>query len=108
MRVALPLIAIVFASGASAEEPKRILPDPNVIGDATADSTVCHDRIHQVRDNRGLPELQRKQASPEEPLLIAAVDHQINGCSVLVMRNDTSDIRPIPALPKDPQLIPAR
>ena len=45
---------------------------------------------------RGLPMLDRQPASAEDPLLIAAVDRRIDGCSVLVMRHDTSDIRPVP------------
>ena len=57
---------------------------------------VCRDAIQQVREERGLPKLDRDNAAPEEPLLIAAVDQRIGGCSVMVMRNDTSDIRPLP------------
>ena len=40
-------------------------------------------------------------------LLIAAVDRTIDGCSVLVMRDDTSDVRPVPG-PKEHRLMPAR
>lgn len=63
---------------------------------AASGETVCRDRIHTVREERGLPALDREQADPEEPLFIAAVDHRIDGCSVMVMRNDTSDVRPLP------------
>ena len=58
--------------------------------------TVCRDRIHTVREERGLPPLDREAADPEEPLLIAAVDHRIDGCSVMVMKYDSRDVRPIP------------
>jgi len=69
----------------------------------------CRDRIHAVREERGLPRLQRDTASPEEPLFIAAVDKRILGCSVLVMRENLSDVRPLPALPEGPpRLMPAR
>ena len=63
---------------------------------AAPSEVICRDRIHTVRSERGLPSLGRDSADPEEPLFIAAVDHRIDGCSVLVMRNDTGDVRPIP------------
>lgn len=71
------------------------------------EAAECRDRIHLVRAERGLPLLQRDTASPDEPLFIAAVDHRLDGCGVLVMRNNTSDIRPVPRLPP-PTLMPAR
>ena len=58
--------------------------------------TVCRDRTHTVREERGLPALDRETADPDEPLLIAAVDHRIGECSVMVMKHDTRDVRPIP------------
>jgi hypothetical protein len=102
MRVALSLIAFTFASGALAESsgaPSVVPPEPvpGTLSAATDSEVVCRDRIHEVRQERGLPKLQRDTASPDEPLLIAAVDHRIGGCSVMVMRNDTADVRPIPA-----------
>jgi hypothetical protein len=57
---------------------------------------VCRDRVHTVRVERGLPALKGEEADRDEPLFIAAVDHRIDGCSVMVMRNDTRDVRPIP------------
>lgn len=52
--------------------------------------------------------MQREAATPDEPLFFAAVDHRIDGCGVLVMRNDTNDIRPVPTIPTDrPLLMPA-
>jgi len=67
---------------------------------------VCSDRIQEVRDERGLPRLDRDPAKPGEDLLIAAVDMRIGGCSVMVMRNDTSDIRPLPAPDGPPRMRP--
>ena len=58
--------------------------------------------IHQVREERGLPRLQRDSRTREDPVMIAAVDHRINGCSVMVMHGNTSDVRPLPALPEGP------
>ena len=69
----------------------------------------CRDRIELVREERGLPKLERDSASPDEALLIAAVDKRVDGCSVMVMRHDTSDIRPLPEFEDGPsQLMPAR
>jgi hypothetical protein len=101
MRIILPLIALAF-SIAAAPAPKPvspILPTP-VIGEG--DRAGCRDRIEEVRNDRGLPKLDRKAASPDDGLLIAAVDKRIDGCSVLVMRNDTRDIRPLPTAPDGP------
>ena len=76
-----------------------------VIGPAGA-GAGCRDRIHEVRRELGKPALER-DASPQEPLFIAAVDKRIGGCSVMVMRNDTSDVRPLPE-PQEHRLMPAR
>lgn len=73
-------------------EPEILeLQTPSELGE-----TVCRDRIHTVREERGLPAIQRETADPEEPLLIAAVDHRIDDCSVMVMKYDTRDVRPLP------------
>jgi hypothetical protein len=66
---------------------------------------VCRDRIEAVRDGRGLPKLNRDNAAPAQPLLVAAVDKRIGGCSVLVMRNNTSDIRPLPQFEDGPGMV---
>ena len=75
--------------------------------DPTTGKTVCRDKIHQVRAERDLPWVDRGTAvDPEQPLLIAAVDHRIDGCSVMVMRDDTSDVRPLPE-PQEHRVMPA-
>ncbi len=107
MRVALSLIALLPATAAS--PPPLELPAETAVP-GTPSSSVrpvegrvpCRDTIEQVREERDLPSLRRETATPDEPLLIAAVDHRIGGCSVLVMHNNTSDVRPLPALPKGP------
>jgi hypothetical protein len=115
MRVVLPLIVLTLATGALAESPGApppVPPEPvpGTLSAATDSEVVCSDRIHEVRQERGLPKLQRDTASLDEPLLIAAVDHRIGGCSVLVLRNNTADVRPIPAPDGEPrvQRIPAQ
>ena len=109
MRVVLPLIALLLTTSAAAQDgadspPPANVPTP-VIG-AQGSTPVCRDRIQEVRRDSGKPEVQR-EASPQDPLFIAAVDKRIGGCSVIVMRNDTSDIRPLPE-PREHRLMPAR
>ena len=96
MRVALSLIALMLTTGAS--PPADVPPEPTP-GAMTAQAdprTVCRERIQLVRQERGLPKLQRDTAQSDEPLLIAAVEKRIGGCSVLVMRDNLSDVRPLP------------
>ncbi|MCH2488205.1 MAG: hypothetical protein MK010_10750 [Erythrobacter sp.] len=65
----------------------------------------CEQEIRKARAEAGKPEIERETADAEEPLLIAAVDQKLNGCSVLVMKQDTSDVRPLPARPEGPVTI---
>lgn len=68
----------------------------------------CRDRIWQAREDLGQPELERQTASPDEPLLMWAVDHRRDGCGVIVMKDDPEDIRPIPERDDSTLLIPAQ
>jgi hypothetical protein len=110
MRVILPVLAVLLTTApASAREVAplhnpALLPTP-IVGQTSPD-TVCRDRIQEVRRELGKPALQRDPA-PEDGLLIAAVDKRVGGCSVLVMRNDTSDIRPLPEAGEH-RLMPAK
>lgn len=101
MRIALPLLALAFST-ASAAGPTPLGSTDERQARPGSPERVCRDRIQTVREERGLPKLDRGNASKEEPLFIAAVDKRIDGCSVMVMRNDTSDIRPLPAPPIAP------
>ncbi|MGB3752703.1 MAG: hypothetical protein WA954_02275 [Parerythrobacter sp.] len=70
----------------------------------------CRAVIAEMREERNLlppehddtraaddrPLFDRKPAIPEEGLLVAAVDQQVDGCSVLVMARNKSDWRPVP------------
>ena len=117
MRMALPLVALTLASAVAAEPVAESIPPQAIVrlapaqGTPNAELLSCRDRIHQVREERHLPQLQRDTATSNEPLLIAAVDHRIDGCSVMVMYGNTSDVRPVPTMPDGPprmQRIPAR
>jgi hypothetical protein len=101
MRIAVPLAALALTTGAAAETssaPQAVPPEPvpGALIARTDPTAVCRDRIELVRQERGLPSLQRDTATPDEPLLIAAVDRRIGGCSVMVMRDNLADIRPLP------------
>ena len=103
MRPILPLIALALTSAAAAEplphdvSPQQALPAPDARQPGESGVVPCRDSIHMVRAERGLPRLQRETASPDEPLMIAAVDHRIDGCAVMVMYHDTADVRPLPS-----------
>jgi hypothetical protein len=115
MRLLLLSPLLLLSMSASAEAPaptNRLTPPPPVLrdrGEMTDPSAtqVCRDRIVAAREAHGLPRLSRDTAKPGEPLFIAAVDKRIDGCSVMVMRNNLSDIRPLPEFSDAPaQLIP--
>lgn len=76
---------------------------------ASADQQSCQDRISKARELLGKSLLlEREPASPEKPHLIYAVDRRQDGCSVMVMKGDPDDIRPLPLPAKGPFLmIPA-
>ena len=98
--VVLCALLACTANSPPAEEPGQdgfeVLDLPVLAHPVEAGEAVCRDRIHTVREERGLPAIEREIADPEEPLLIAAVDHRIDGCSVMVMKYDSRDVRPIP------------
>ncbi len=113
MRTASVLIALVLAAPVSGAPPSAPALDREPLlsvdnapqGQPMLDhmplrqlngQRICRDRIMDVRDERGLPRLDRDARAGEDALLIAAVDKRIDGCSVMVMRNDTGDNRPIP------------
>ena len=110
MRLAMPLIALLLTSAASAQQnaPVQLPPGsmPGLVLAPPNPDVVCRDRIQQVRRELGKPALE-PEASPADPLFIAAVDKRIDGCSVMVMRNDTTDLRPLPA-PGEHRRMPAR
>ena len=68
---------------------------------ASPEDRSCRDRITYARQRLGQPPLlERQPASPDKPHLIYAVDRREDGCSVMVMKGDPDDIRPLP-LPSD-------
>jgi hypothetical protein len=62
----------------------------------------CRGRIVAARAELGLPKLPEDGAKPGDPLFLAAVARTIDGCDVLVMRDNTSDFRPLPQFAEGP------
>lgn len=72
------------------------------------EANACRDRIHNVRQERGLRRLEREDGA-HKSYLIKAVDQRIDGCSAMVMHHDINDVRPLPDVHSLPvRLIPIR
>lgn len=110
MRFVLPAIALLSATATMAADPPNRAEPPQAVPNGApvlirnVQPARCRDTVHEVRAERGLPELRRETAKPGEELLIKAVDHRIDGCSMLVMHHDTRDVRPLATEPGAPQL----
>lgn len=93
----------------TAEELRGIIAGQDRPEGTSLFTEKCADRIIQTRKDSGLPPLlDRQTADPDKPLLYYAVDRREDGCGVLVMKGNPSDIRPVPALPEGPvSVIPA-
>ncbi|MDC8753276.1 hypothetical protein OIK40_01315 [Erythrobacter sp. sf7] len=108
----LAALALLGATGAptSLQQAAESRATMREIQTLTPSPEQCRDRITQVRESTGKPPLlDRAPASPERPHRIYAVDKRIDGCAVMVMHGDVSDIRPLPARPEGPVLqMPAR
>ena len=85
--------------------PEGCPEKPVTPGDA--EGTICHDRIHAVRQANDQPELQRDADRGEDAVMIKAVDQQIDGCNVMIMHHDTTDIRALPKTEREAKLEPA-
>lgn len=91
----VPALALcATAAMAQQVETDRALVEHPASHNAKPD--YCKNRITEVRAANGQPKLDRRPSSPDDAQFIAAVDQRIDGCSVMVMRGDTSDIRPLP------------
>ena len=111
MRLAILLaVPFVMGFGPAAETPDETpqplpfdmpgysRPAPLATGDLGdfVKRTPCRDTIEHAREESGQPELEKRPANTPEPMLYKAVDHDVDGCDVLVMADDTDDIRPVP------------
>ena len=100
------------SEGISAMDQLLAAEDTVIIGDGEAEKrqeylrSICRDRIAKAREDYGQPPLlKREPASPERPLAIYAVDRREEGCGVIVMMGDTTDIRPVPEQPKGSRIM---
>jgi hypothetical protein len=83
----------------------RALAMRETLGTETEEELACRDRITQARVASGQPPLlKRGPATPEDPVLIYAVDRRQDGCAVMVMMGDAEDIRPLPEVERGPLL----
>jgi len=61
--------------------------------------STCRDTIEHAREEAGQPPLDKRDGPADgtpEPMLYKAVDHDVDGCDVLVMADNPDDIRPVP------------
>lgn len=115
MRMILSLSALVLSAGASAAppQPAPAIPVPQTLNSTPPSGATagvfrvspenneqtranCRGRIETARAELGLPKLPSDDTASGDPMFIAAVDKLIDGCEVLVMRDNLSDIRPLP------------
>lgn len=107
MKIALPAIALglltpTLAASQDATQDQGAPPlldraptfDSPVEDPFTSSPADCTDTIQHVREQRGLPPIERRAADPDEPILFKAVDHNVGGCDVLLVGD--GDIRPLP------------
>ncbi|WP_205958395.1 hypothetical protein [Qipengyuania sediminis] len=83
--------------------PAKAWPDV----EAAAREQACRDRIEHARAEAGRPKIERETADPDKPLMFHAVATRVDGCDVLVMTGDPSDIRQSPKA-GPPRIMPAR
>ena len=115
MRKTMLVVAAAFAgSSALAADAITAPADPAVSGEGaqmagSTDDMRCNDVMQAVRAERGLPSVDRQPATPDEALLVKAVDHEVDGCDVLLMANGQGDIRRLPPMDETaPLLRPAQ
>jgi hypothetical protein len=117
--ILLPLSALASIGAMPPHEKAAAPPDAMMPGYAepaqkwgSVDEAVaarnCRDRIEQVRDAAGQPALDKTPATAGEGYLINAVDIRVDGCTVMQMKSDVNDLRPLPAPDGPARLQPAR
>ena len=110
MRIAIILAAPLVLGFAPAEQapgsPEALPFDmpgyskhaPLATGDLKdfVNRATCRDTIEHAREESGHPPLEERDGEAPEPMLYKAVDHDLDGCDVLVMADGNGDIRPVP------------
>ena len=111
MKLAMLAIAgmAVASAAIAAENTTPLLPegDDRVPELATDEERNCEATIESVRAERGLPRIERGPSQGDEAILYKAVDHEIEGCDVLLVADGS--VRPVPVPDKGaPLLKPAQ
>ncbi|MEE4539133.1 MAG: hypothetical protein V2J51_11675 [Erythrobacter sp.] len=112
MRHVLILLAGILCIGATDAPGDGASPEtpdaPRAETDAAKNPTgrECRDRIERARAASGQPLLlNRGPATPDDPVLIYAVDRRQDGCSVMVVAGNPDDIRALPEKPENGKLL---
>lgn len=103
----------IAPSGQSAQTLEQMISNGQISIDETnlisPSRAECRDRITKARELLGQPPLlDREPASPANPHMIYAVDRRQDGCSVMVMKGNPSDIRQLPLPMEGNPLMPAQ
>jgi len=106
MRTVILALSSLFVIGATEPTEPQALDQPayqkpaeewKTLEDATSPSEAeCRDRIQKIRKEAGQPALESTPVSVERPQLLYAVHREEYGCSMMVMKGDIEDVRPLP------------
>lgn len=100
LALALSALALIGAAEPPPSAPGPV-PEIRELPPFGPSPEQCRDRITETREAAGKPPLlDRGPASPDKPHRIYAVDKRIDGCAVMVMHGDVTDVRPLPEPPK--------
>ncbi len=64
--------------------------------DQVSASAECRDRLHKAGVANETPPSSTLEIEEPEALMLWAVDKRIDGCSVMVVKDNPDDVRPIP------------
>lgn len=106
MRTAIVALSSLLIIGATEPDQPQALNQPayqepaiewKTLEDVIPPSEAeCRDRIQKIRKETGQPALDSPPASVERPQLLYAVHREEDGCSMMVMKGDIEDVRPLP------------
>ena len=115
--LALPVMALLLSGQAVPDDHSEVAdsdapamarePEAQIRNFAENRPERCERAIEEVRDANGQPELRRGADMSGRGHLIAAVDKRIDGCAVVQIHGDPSDLRPVPETSDDFRLMPA-
>lgn len=104
MKVLVAVLALPLLGASAPDAEEREADEPTLEAEADFSDMAdrnCHDTIRTVREENGQPLFQRDTADPDEPILFYALDHEVDGCDVLLVSRD-GDVRDMPSAPEGP------